>query len=248
MSDTEMLESWFAEDEPETARERRRRERPRRDGKGRALLVIGLVLILGGLGVLGWVGWQFWGTNWVSGQRHSEVQTSIQDGWDDGERAVRTDWGDATALVRIPRFGEDYEMPVLEGASDAALAAGIGHMEDTAPGRRGNYVLAAHRVTHGEPFADFPSLRPGDQVVVETRDAILTYELDTGGEDLIVPFTESWVLDERPENPDGGTQPPDGVGRKLITLVTCSEIFHTDNRSVAFGHLVDRVDKTGTGA
>ena len=27
---------------------------------------------------------------------------------------------------------------------------------------------------------------------------------------------------------------------RLLTLVTCAELFHTDDRMVAFGHLVDR--------
>jgi sortase A len=31
-----------------------------------------------------------------------------------------------------------------------------------------------------------------------------------------------------------------GDGRRLVTLVTCAELFHTDDRMVAFGHLVDR--------
>jgi sortase A len=29
----------------------------------------------------------------------------------------------------------------------------------------------------------------------------------------------------------------------LITLTTCSEIFHTDNRMIAFGHLIEVRDK-----
>jgi sortase A len=106
-------------------------------------------------------------------------------------------------------------------------------------GERGNYALAAHRVTHGEPFADFPQLQAGDLVHIETVDADYTYELDTGGMDLIVPFTESWVLDAFPVNPDAGeTTAPGKPGDRLITLLTCSEIFHTDNRMIAFGHLV----------
>jgi sortase A len=242
MTETTAPESSFAPDEPEPSR----RERRRRSRGGRALLAVGVVLILVGVGILGWVGWQFWGTNWVSEQRQGEVSSTLEDGWTDGQGGVRTDWGRATALVRIPRFGDDYQVPVLEGSTDEVLAAGIGHMEDTAgPGEKGNYAIAAHRVTHGEPFADFPELQAGDLVHVETRDAIYTYKLDTGGEDLIVDFTASWVLDPFPENPDGGTQPPDGVGQRLLTLLTCSEIFHTDNRSVAFAHLVETVDKTG---
>ncbi len=235
MTDTTAPESSFA-DTPEPERRRRRRK-----GNGsRALLAVGVVLILVGVGILAWVGWQFWGTNWVSGQRQGEVSSSLEEGWSEGQGGVRTDWGRATALVRIPRFGDDYEIPVLEGSTDEVLAAGIGHMEETAgPGEKGNYAIAAHRVTHGEPFADFPELRAGDLVHVETREAIFTYELDSGGEDLIVDFTATWVLDPFPENPDGGTQPADGVGQRLITLLTCSEIFHTDNRSVAFGHLIE---------
>ena len=143
----------------------------------------------------------------------------------------RTPLRQATGILRIPRFGADYEVPILEGSSDEVLAAGVGHLEDTAAvGERGNYALAAHRITHGEPFADFPELREGDLVHIETVDADYTYVLDTGGPDLTVPFTASWVLDPFPVNPDpGGTTAPGRPGARLITLVTCSELFHTDN-------------------
>jgi sortase A len=33
-------------------------------------------------------------------------------------------------------------------------------------------------------------------------------------------------------------QPRQQAGQRLITLTTCSELFHTDNRMIAFGHLV----------
>ncbi len=40
-------------------------------------------------------------------------------------------------------------------------------------------------------------------------------------------------------------QPPaQEPGQRLITLTTCSEIFHTDNRMIAFGHLVKAERKT----
>ena len=85
-----------------------------------------------------------------------------------------------------------------------------------------------------------PKLRPGDEVVVETRTAIYTYVLDTDPNDLIVTFEEIWVVDPLPSNPDGGTEPPSQKpGQRLITLTTCAELFHTDNRMIAFGHLVD---------
>lgn len=206
----------------------------------RRLVWVGYGLILAGLAVLAWVAWQFWGTNWVSDRRQVEVAEALEDGWADGSDTVETDFGRASAILHVPRWGKDYAVPVLEGSSDEVLAAGIGHMEDTAgPGEVGNYVLAGHRVTHGEPFAEFPELREGDRVHVETRRATYTYELDFDGTALEVPFTEDWVIQPYPRNPDGGVQPPPGAGRTLITLVTCAEIFHTDLRSVVFGHLVE---------
>jgi len=235
-------------------RVRRRRSRPGGphakapvSASRRISLWTGCGLIAAGLAVLGWVAWQFWGTNWQSHQRQGEVRQALEAGWGDGQDVVRTEFGNATAILHIPKFGKDYAVPVLEGSSDTVLAAGVGHMEDTAEaGAVGNYVLAGHRVTHGEPFADLPSLEPGDEVVVETREATYTYVLDTGGEDLVIPFTETWVLDERPVNPrEGGTQPPGEAGDHLITLLTCSEIFHTDNRSVVFGHLVESTPTAG---
>ena len=56
-----------------------------------------------------------------------------------------------------------------------------------------------------------------------------------------LPWTAraSGVLAPLPTNPDGGVQPPDrSPGQRLITLTTCSELFHTDQRLLAFGHLV----------
>lgn len=227
---------------PDGQRQRVRRRRPQTKKQPRWLAIGGYGLIVAGLAVLAWVAWQFWGTNWVSKGRQAEVVTELQEKWDDGRGTVETDFGQATGILRVPRFGADYAVPILEGTTDEVLAAGIGHDEDTAGvGERGNFALAAHRVTHGEPFADFPELREGDLVEVETVNATYTYELDNGGTDLIVPFTADWVLDPLfPVNPDvGGVTAPGKPGDQIITLVTCSEIFHTDNRSVVFGHLVE---------
>jgi sortase A len=218
-----------------------RRSRPQaKKEPPRRLAIVGYGLILAGVAVLAWVAWQFWGTNWVSERRQDEVAAELEQGWADGSDSVRTDFGRATAILHVPRWGDDYAVPVLEGSSDEVLAAGIGHMEDTAdPGEVGNYVLAGHRVTHGEPFAQFPELEEGDLLYVETRTATYTYVLDFDGTALEVPFTDDWVLGPFPENPDGGVQPPGDVGGRLITLVSCAEIFHTELRSVVFGHLID---------
>ena len=218
---------------------------PRRGGRGlRALLWAGVALVLAGLVMLGYVAWQFYGTNVVSARKQQRIVERTQQLWaaqpgvSVGAAPVRH--RDAGALIRIPAFGRDYVLPVQQGTSDGVLAEGFGHFAGTAgPGQVGNYALAAHRVTHGEPLRDMPSLRPGDTVVVETRDGTFTYALDTDPNALTVAFSGVWVIDPLPTNPvPGGLQPVQRPGRRLITLTTCSELFHTDNRMIAFGHLV----------
>jgi sortase A len=201
---------------------------------------IGVLLVLAGLVVVGWVGWQYVGSNVVAHHRQAQVVDDLQHGWSDGRDDVDAAGTTAGAVVRIPRFGRDYRMPLLEGTSDEALASGIGHVDGTAgPGEAGNFVMAAHRVTHGEPFAELPSLGAGDKVIVETSNTTYTYVLDTGGDDLEVSFDAEWVLAPLPTNPDlGGVEPGQEPGQRLITLTTCAELFHTDQRLVAFGHLV----------
>ena len=58
-------------------------------------------------------------------------------------------------------------------------------------------------------------------------------------------FTQVWVVDPLPTNPaQGGVQPAQRKGQRLLTLTTCAELFHTDNRMVAFGHLVETEKKS----
>lgn len=208
---------------------------------------LGLGLVAAGLSILGWIGWQLYGTNYVSQQRQQQTVRELEQQWDrpDGTSEVGTDQGRAGAILRVPAFGDDFAVPIMAGISDEALASGIGHFEGSAhPGEVGNFALAGHRITHGEPLRNMPSLEPGDEIVVETRDTVYTYVLDTGGDDLRVPFTAGWVVEPDPVNPQrGGVGPRPGKDR-LITLTTCAELFHTDDRLVAFGHLQSAVRRS----
>ena len=212
---------------------------------------VGLTMMLAGVVMLGYVGWQFWGTDWASQRAQKEVTSSLRTQWEGGGKQLKPAFvprGRASALIRIPKFGDDYVVPVLEGMTDAVLAKGYGHFEENAdPGEKGNYALAAHRVTHGEPLRRMPELRPGDEVVVETVEATYTYVLDTDPRELVIPFTGVWVLDRVPKNPEaGGPQPKQQPGQRLITLTTCAELFNTDDRMIAFGHLVQTELKPAT--
>ncbi len=170
-------------------------------------LWLGVGLVAVGLAIVGYVAWQLIGTNIVSERRQTELVEQLEDQWrtSPGTELSRADpvsLGEASALVRIPRFGDDYVMPVLEGVGESELSSGFGHFVDSAgAGRKGNYALAAHRVTHGEPLRDLPSLRPGDTVIVETRDTVYTYEIDTDPNQLVVGLDEVWVLAAQPVNP-----------------------------------------------
>lgn len=209
-----------------------------RISRSRALRILGALLLVSGLAMIGVVVWQIWGTTYVSHHRQAETVDRLRQAWRDGDTEVRTGHGTATAVVRIPAFGRGYQVPLLEGTSDDVLATGFGHFAGTAgPGQAGNFAVAAHRITHGEPLRRMPDLKAGDQVLVETADQVYVYELDTGGDDLEVPFTAGWVLDPEPTNPDpGGVGPADAP--QLLTLTTCADLFHSDERLVAFGHLV----------
>ena len=217
------------------------------------MLYVGLALALAGVGLLGYVGWQLFGTNIVSRHAQEQVVADLHEEWRRAptaeadeptagkERQTGVTLGEASALIRIPRFGDDYVVPVLEGLSDEVLAKGYGHFPDSAgPGEKGNYALAAHRITHGEPLRDMPRLRPGDEVIVETRSAVYTYQLDTDPNQLIVSFEDVWVVDALPTNPDrNGVQPVQRAGQRLITLTTCAELFYTEERMIVFGHLTE---------
>lgn len=114
--------------------------------------------------------------------------------------------GQALMVMRIPRFGADWEWVVSEGTAPQILVDGPGHYPATAlPGERGNAAFAAHRAGHGDPFIDFDLLRPGDRVVLEQGRVRWVYRIDT--QPRIIPVTAAWVLSPT-------------AGRRL-TLTTC---------------------------
>src|SRR3954452_20479969 len=104
-------------------------------GRRRILFGAGAVLLVAGLVVLGYVGWEYVGTNVVAEHRQAQTVDRLQEQWrrrppsGGGAGATTTPFelGDATALVRVPRFGDDYVVPVVEGVDDPELAAGLGH-------------------------------------------------------------------------------------------------------------------------
>ncbi|WP_369389475.1 class E sortase [Streptomyces sp. CG1] len=142
----------------------------------------------------------------------------------------------AYAVLDIPRLG--LRVPVAEGVSKAdVLNKGyVGHYRGTQqPGQAGNFALAGHRNTHGEPFRYLPRLRRGDDIEVETRTAAYTYDVDQ-----ILPQTsamDSGVLRSVPRSLDRPSYGYDTPGY-YITLTTCTPEFTSRYRMVVWGKLV----------
>jgi sortase A len=207
--------------------------------------MIGLLMLVTGFTCLIWVGYQFLGTNAVSQRAFQTERDTLRHKWANeksGDPSVRQKVtvipGDAIGLLRVPAFGSSYEVPILSGTDLNILSRGVGHYNGTAdPGQIGNFAIAGHRVTHGQPFARLLELNKGDQVVVETRDAIYTYVLDTSPRDLTVDDGDTWVLDPVPGKRN--TAPTEA----LITLTTCQDLFHSPDRSIGFGHLESTKNK-----
>jgi sortase A len=200
----------------------------------------GIWLVTIGVVLIGWGAWEYWGTNILAKHNQEQTVEELIDAWSDPE--FNTPDG-AFALMRIPAFGDDYVMPVLEGIEDSALTRGLGHYSQTAlPGEVGNFAVAGHRVTHGEPFREFPKLEPGDEVEVETADAIYTYAIDNDPGELVVQPYDGWVLEPVPPGTmyDEGDDEP---SQAILTLTTCGALVHTSDRMIAFAHLVSTEDK-----
>jgi sortase A len=147
--------------------------------------------------------------------------------------------GDAYGIIRIPRFGDDWEWVIVQGVEDEDLRNGPGHYLDSAnPGELGNFAVAAHRSGHGEPFAPFPELHVGDIVEIETVDGTFIYELDDapdGDPDgNKIAISDRWVVDPVPGQPRD-TEPVE----RRITLTTCWPRFGSSARMYATGVLIE---------
>ncbi|MGC0204944.1 class E sortase [Streptomyces levis] len=138
--------------------------------------------------------------------------------------------GKPFAIMYIPRLGFTWNKPVLEGTATSTLKKGLGHYAETAQlGQRGNFAVAGHRRTYGDPFKDFPRLRRGDAVVLTDGTTWFTYRIDKGPYKTVPSDIE--VIDPLPRT-SGYTRP----GRYL-TLTTCEPEWGHSHRLIVWAHL-----------
>ncbi|WP_028810667.1 class E sortase [Streptomyces flavidovirens] len=230
-----------AEASPEPPRSRLEARRAARAAKDSPAVVasrfFGEMFISLGVLMLLFVTYQLWWTNVRAGLFAGKETDKIQEDWANGRKPGAFEPGQGFAIMHIPKL--DVVVPIAEGIDKARVLDNgmVGHyaegkLKTAMPSdKQGNFAVAGHRNTHGEPFRYINQLQPGDPIVVETQDTYYTYEMAS-----ILPQTSpSNVSVIGPVPPGSGFTRP---GR-YITLTTCTPEFTSTYRMIVWGKMVD---------
>ncbi|MET9342719.1 MULTISPECIES: class E sortase [unclassified Nonomuraea] len=197
----------------------------------RALLrTCGELSITAGLVMMFFCAYLLWGTSAYTQRQQQLLQRQLAEEQGDATAHLgRIRLGNALALLRIPRLGDDYKYAVVEGVDAEHLKKGPGHYPGSAlPGKIGNLVLSGHRTTYAAPFNRIDELRRGDEIIVDAREARYTYRVIS--QDVVEP-DEVDILAPVPGKPD--ITPI----RAMITLLTCHPEYSAAQRLIVYGVL-----------
>jgi len=191
--------------------------RPSRTGQLRLLAVS---CIIAGLGLILAVAYQLWDPG--AAREQHRLATELQQQWHQrpaaghGYRPIALVTGQPFAFLRIPAFGPRWRFAVVEGTSLAQLALGPGHVQGTQlPGEPGNFAVAAHDITAGNPFLHLASLRRGTSIYVTTVNGTYRYRVLS---ESVVRYTDMSVLDPVPGHPG------QRAAGQFITLISCTPV------------------------
>lgn len=206
----------------------------------RAARLLLTACLLAGLSLIGYTTYRIWDP--FAGQRQHQETVRLRQEWQRSRPGpaghdLHLVMGKPFAFIQIPRFGPQWRFTIVEGSSLAQLATGPGHVNGTQlPGQLGNFAVAAHDITAGNPFLHLRSLQRGDAVIITTKYAVYRYQV-AGRK--VVRYTDSAVLDPVPGHP--GERPH----IQMITLITCTPatLEFTPYRVVVTGVLVTSADK-----
>jgi sortase A len=211
------------------------------------MLVLGELLITSGIVLGAYVAYELWGSNVAAKQTWTSSTSELQSEFEQKYKALleanpsvspaeiklseKPKSGKPFALLYAPSlWPNNKSVPILEDTSDRVLAKGIGHYTETnLPGEVGNFAIAGHRATHGEPFAQFQLFKRGDKVTVETLAGKYVYALVA---DIKVLPEDVWVIGPKPAVEALNSYPADA---KFITLTTCDPRWSSEKRWVWFG-------------
>ncbi|ROR43193.1 class E sortase [Kitasatospora cineracea] len=205
---------------------------------GELFITLGAVMLL-------FVSYQLWWTNVLADRDAGAASSKLEQQWAQqpappvgggtapAPQPTAFQPGQGFAIIHIPKLGLDY--PIAEGTDkQKVLDHGlVGHYAGTAmpADQAGNFAVAAHRTTHGQPFRKIGQLVPGDRIVVETATAYYTYEVAGGIPET--PPSNVTVLQPVPKG-----SPFTAPGRYL-TMTTCTPEFSARGRLIVFGKMVE---------
>ncbi|WP_254879027.1 class E sortase [Streptomyces sp. NA04227] len=199
---------------------------------GEFFITLGVVMLL-------FVTYQLWWTNIRAQAQARGEREDLKEGWAEGKRRPDTfEPGQGFAIMYIPKL--DVEVPIAEGISKKKVLdrgmvghyGGEGTIQTAMPeDAKGNFSVAGHRNTHGEPFRYINRLEPGDPIVVETQDKYFVYKMASILRQT--PPSNTSVIAPVP-NGSGFTKP----GR-YITLTTCTPEFTSTYRMIVWGKMVE---------
>ncbi|MFE2172738.1 class E sortase [Kitasatospora sp. NPDC059462] len=206
---------------------------------GELCITLGLVMLL-------FVSYQLWWTNVQADAAADGARSQLEEQFDaaapapaagqpapDPAKPETFEPGKGFAIIHLPKLGQKF--PIAEGtAKGPVLDKGlVGHYTGTGmpADKAGNFALAAHRNTHGEPFRRINQLGKGDKIVVETATAYYTYEVSGG-----IPETPPSNVSVIKPVPNGAGY--SGPGR-YITLTTCTPEFSSKYRLIVFGKMIE---------
>jgi sortase A len=209
-------------------------------GLGELLITIGCVLLLFAVYELFW-------TNVTADQHESGIRHTLVQGFEHSSAPPSTSpgaspapsqspapvtpqKGKAFAVMYIPALGTHWARAVVQGVALSDLKGTIGHYPQTAlPGQIGNFAVAGHRATNGQPLADVPKIVNGSLVYVRTSDAWYTYRVTH--HDIVAPNAVEVLL---PVPSEPGVQPTQAV----LTITTCNPRWASFERWIVHGVLI----------
>lgn len=229
-------------------RTNRRRQKPEREPLGPirgTIRTFGELCITAGMVLILFVVWQLWWTDIEANRDNEQLADKLTEDWsnqdpnklpDDPDEPVVADPVEKNhgfGIFYIPRFGDDYYRTVAEGVDLEPVLnrMGVGRYPNSAmPGEVGNFSIAGHRVTYGKPLNQIAKLRPGDEIIVQTKDGFYTYTFRNF--DIILPDAVD-VLAPVPSEPKFKGKD------RILTMTACNPMFSARERYVAYAELTD---------
>ncbi|MFE9422414.1 class E sortase [Kitasatospora sp. NPDC006697] len=221
--------------------------RPKERKRVVAARLVGELFITLGMVMLLFVAYQLWWTNVQADAIADSTRNNLEQQWNNAPAAPAAPGGapsaapSATAfapgqgfaILHVPKIG--LTDPIAEGTdTNSVLNKGlVGHYTGTGmpTDQAGNFAVAGHRTTHGQPFRRLAELSPGDKIVVETATTYYTYQVMGGIAET--PPTNVAVLQGIPKG-----SPFNQAGR-YITMTTCTPEFSARGRLIVFGKMID---------